>query len=43
MNNSDTPAVSLHVYAPRLHTMTRYAVVGGVLEARALERAGHDW
>lgn len=37
------PAVSLHVYAPALHGMTRYALEGGTLVTLAVERAGADW
>lgn len=37
------PAVSLHVYAPRLRSMTRYSVVGRRLEVTGVERAGADW
>jgi predicted metal-dependent enzyme (double-stranded beta helix superfamily) len=42
-NISDSPAVSLHVYAPRLHTMTRYTVVDGGLAVAGVARAGADW
>ena len=42
-NLSDSPAVSLHVYAPRLHTMTRYTLVDGGLEVAGVARAGADW
>jgi quercetin dioxygenase-like cupin family protein len=37
------PAISLHVYAPRLTTMTRYARVGGLLTPVGTDRAGADW
>jgi mannose-6-phosphate isomerase-like protein (cupin superfamily) len=37
------PAVSIHVYAPALTSMTRYELVGGALRVRAVERAGADW
>jgi len=36
-------AVTLHVYAPRLTTMTRYALVDGRLEVTAREEEGADW
>ncbi|RZS87302.1 cysteine dioxygenase type I [Motilibacter rhizosphaerae] len=37
------PAVTMHVYAPALRTMTRYAWAGDRLVAGATERAGADW
>lgn len=43
LNCTDSPAVSLHVYAPRLHTMTRYAVRDDTLEVAGVSRAGADW
>jgi mannose-6-phosphate isomerase-like protein (cupin superfamily) len=42
-NLGQEPAVSLHVYAPRLHMMTRYSLVAGLLEVTGVERAGADW
>jgi hypothetical protein len=33
VNMADAPAISVHVYAPRLTTMTYYRVTDGVLEA----------
>ncbi|RJK95458.1 cysteine dioxygenase [Vallicoccus soli] len=39
----DGPAVSLHLYGPALTTMTRYALVDGVLRVTAREGAGSDW
>nr|WP_231135072.1 cysteine dioxygenase family protein [Motilibacter deserti] len=39
----DVPAVSLHVYAPALTRMTRYAWDGDRLVVRATEAAGADW
>ncbi|HET8993826.1 MAG TPA: cysteine dioxygenase family protein [Rhodococcus sp. (in: high G+C Gram-positive bacteria)] len=42
-NESDTPAVSVHVYAPSLSTMSRYRVDDGTLRLLASERAGADW
>src|SRR5690606_38913729 len=38
-----TRAVTLHVYAPRLTTMTRYALDGGRLVVTSREREGADW
>ena len=35
--------MSVHVYAPALRTMTRYAFEGAKLREVALERAGEDW
>ena len=44
LNVSETPAVSLHVYAPALTTMTRYRLDGdGRLDVLTRERAGTDW
>jgi predicted metal-dependent enzyme (double-stranded beta helix superfamily) len=37
------PAVGLHVYAPALTRMTRYALEDGALVTLANERAGADW
>lgn len=42
-NDQLEPAISLHVYAPRLTTMTRYARVGGLLAPVGTDRAGADW
>lgn len=42
-NDQLEPAISLHVYAPRLSSMTRYARVDGRLEVVATDRAGADW
>ena len=36
-------AVTLHVYAPRLVSMTRYALVDGALAVTSREREGQDW
>jgi hypothetical protein len=33
VNDGSTPAVSVHVYAPRLTSMTHYRIDGGALEA----------
>ena len=43
VNLTDCPAVSLHVYAPRLQVMTRYTVVAGAHEVAGVARAGDDW
>jgi predicted metal-dependent enzyme (double-stranded beta helix superfamily) len=37
------PAVSVHVYAPALRSMTRYLVDGERVRATATERAGVAW
>src|SRR3954452_2169221 len=37
------PAVSLHVYAPRLRLMNTYVVTGAGLVRTGTERAGVDW
>jgi hypothetical protein len=42
-NDTLVPAVSLHVYAPRLHTMTRFARAEDGLVALGTARAGSDW
>jgi predicted metal-dependent enzyme (double-stranded beta helix superfamily) len=42
-NTGLDPAVSLHVYAPRLTTMTTWAEEYGQLVRSGLERAGVDW
>jgi predicted metal-dependent enzyme (double-stranded beta helix superfamily) len=43
VNNGDFPAISLHVYGPRLTTMTRYLLDAGVLVTVAIDRAGTQW
>ena len=43
INSGTVPAVSVHVYAPLLHRMTRYAVEHGTLRTVAVEQAGRDW
>lgn len=43
VNDTDTPAVSVHVYAPALSSMSRYRLEAGVLRLRVSERAGADW
>ncbi|MFD1056177.1 cysteine dioxygenase [Terrabacter terrigena] len=42
-NAGSDPAVSLHVYAPRLTAMTNYRAVAGVLEAEEHAEVGVDW
>lgn len=42
-NDTNSPAVSIHVYAPALTTMNRYRIDDGVLRLRASEGAGADW
>lgn len=43
VNAALEPAVSVHVYAPALRRMNRYAVQDDVLRLVASERAGADW
>jgi len=43
INNADTPAISVHVYSPRLTTMTRYRLATGDLVPVAIDRAGAEW
>jgi hypothetical protein len=43
VNNADTPAISVHVYGPRLTTMTRYRLDAGDLVPVAIDRAGAQW
>lgn len=42
-NDDSTPTLSLHAYAPRLTTMTRYELVDGWLETTGVEQAGESW
>jgi hypothetical protein len=42
-NLGNEPAVSVHVYTPRLTVMNRYAVEGRDLVRTGTERAGVDW
>ena len=42
-NHGPDPAVSLHVYSPRLTAMTNYHEVDGVLEVVEESTAGVDW
>jgi hypothetical protein len=43
VNDGRVPAVSLHVYAPALIRMTRYALDHGILRVTSVEREGRDW
>jgi predicted metal-dependent enzyme (double-stranded beta helix superfamily) len=43
VNTGTQPAISVHVYGPRLETMTRYAVEGRRLRVAKIERAGSSW
>ena len=43
VNSGTVPAVSVHVYAPALTRMTRYAIEQGALRTTAVERVGRDW
>lgn len=42
-NRTSEPAVSIHVYAPELTTMTRYRLDGAELVPTAVDRAGREW
>jgi hypothetical protein len=42
-NEGSDPAVSLHVYAPRLVVQHDYAAEDGILRPVATRRAGEDW
>jgi mannose-6-phosphate isomerase-like protein (cupin superfamily) len=42
-NAGTEPAVSVHVYAPRLSVMNTYRVERGRLERIGTEQAGVDW
>ena len=42
-NHGPDPAVSLHVYAPKLTAMTNYREVDGILEVNEEARVGVDW
>ena len=42
-NRSVRPAISIHVYAPALTTMTRYRIGTGGLHVAVVERAGVQW
>ncbi|MDT9594369.1 cysteine dioxygenase family protein [Nocardioides zeae] len=39
-NESDAPALSVHAYAPKLVSMTRYVPSGGRLQVTGVEQAG---
>lgn len=43
INDGVEPAVSIHVYAPRLNSMTRYRWTDLGPEVTAVESAGSDW
>ena len=43
INDGPEPAVSIHVYAPRLTSMTRYRWTEHGPEVTAVEKAGTDW
>ncbi|GHE08858.1 cysteine dioxygenase [Klenkia taihuensis] len=43
VNTLHEPAVSVHVYAPRLTLMNTYRIEGGRLVRTGTERAGVDW
>ncbi|MGY1744329.1 cysteine dioxygenase [Blastococcus sp. SYSU D00695] len=42
-NAGDLPAVSVHVYSPRLTVMNTYRIAGRGLQRTGTERAGVDW
>ena len=42
-NAGSDPAVSLHVYGPKLTSMTNYRAVDGVLEVEEQAEVGIDW
>lgn len=42
-NRGDSPAVTLHVYAPGLTAMSQYAYADGELRLLRTDRAGVDW
>jgi predicted metal-dependent enzyme (double-stranded beta helix superfamily) len=42
-NRADRPAVSVHVYTPRLTEMNTYRIAGDRLERTGTEQAGVDW
>jgi predicted metal-dependent enzyme (double-stranded beta helix superfamily) len=42
-NRSTRPAVSIHVYAPALRSMTRYLIGPAGLRVSTVERAGIQW
>ena len=42
-NASDQPALSLHAYAPRLESMTRYRFLGDRVVVTGIQSAGVAW
>ena len=42
-NRSARPAISIHVYAPALTSMTRYRIGANGLDVAAVEKAGVQW
>ena len=42
-NAGSDPAVSLHVYGPKLTAMTNYRSVDGVLQVEQQAQVGVDW
>jgi hypothetical protein len=43
VNAGPVPSITVHVYAPALTRMTRYALRHGRLAVTAVEREGEDW
>jgi hypothetical protein len=43
VNAGAAPSITVHVYAPALTRMTRYALVSGRLKVAGVEREGEDW
>jgi predicted metal-dependent enzyme (double-stranded beta helix superfamily) len=43
VNTGTRPAISVHVYGPRLESMTRYAMDARRLRVARVERAGSSW
>jgi predicted metal-dependent enzyme (double-stranded beta helix superfamily) len=43
VNASGRPAISVHVYAPALTTMTRYRITAHGLDVVDIDRAGAQW
>ena len=43
VNTGPVRSITVHVYAPALTRMTRYALTSGRLEVTAVEREGEDW
>ncbi|WDZ82546.1 cysteine dioxygenase [Micromonospora cathayae] len=42
-NRGNQPAVSVHVYRPALHRMTRYRLTDGLLQVAEVAHAGVAW